>query len=284
MKIEKLTLNHQKQVSEKLNKFQVQLSEYSFSNLYLFRTIHHYELLIEEELFIKGVTRDHVPYLMPLFKPTVENLPLIEKCLNPGLILFPIPQEWLSIFPKEKFEVSYNEDDSDYLYDIQKLASFEGRHLSKKRNLVKQFLSFYGVESRPLISTDRDLVDVVIQKWSSELQEENNETDNQACLEALQLLERLNLNGKIYFVKDEAVGFILGEWLNPHCYVIHFEKALKSFKGLYQFLLQDFSKSLSMKDGLMNLEQDLGLSALRQSKHSYRPDRMGHKMRLKLIS
>ena len=40
--------------------------------------------------------------------------------------LFPIPDQWLSAFPEERFDRSFDEGDSDYLYLTERIATFAG--------------------------------------------------------------------------------------------------------------------------------------------------------------
>ena len=54
-------------------------------------------------------------------------------------------------------------------------------------------------------------------------------------------------------------------------FVIHFEKAVGGFKGLYQFISMSFASILPDKYKYINWEQDLGDEGLRRTKMSYRP-------------
>jgi hypothetical protein len=67
-------------------------------------------------------------------------------------------------------------------------------------------------------------------------------------------------------------GYTLGEEIaGGTTYVIHFEKALSQFRGLYQFINMSFASILPDKYTFINREQDLGDEGLRQAKMSYRP-------------
>lgn len=281
MKVENLSLHHSELVTEALKKVRVRISEYSFANLYSFRDIHHYQLIKAEKLFIKGITRDQQLYYMPLFQPTRETLSLLREVVGEEL-LFPIPEEWLSLFDSDSYSISYEENDSDYLYRIEKLSQFSGRNLSKKRNLVKQFLATYLPSTEPLTHSNRCLANQVLNLWHAH--QKSKEADYGACVEALNLFDKLNLNGKIYFIDGQPVAFFLGEWINEEVYVLHFEKALSQYKGLYQHMLQELCKDLRNREGLINLEQDLGLLTLRQTKYSYQPEQVAHKYRVKVTT
>ena len=48
-----------------------------------------------------------------------------------------------SIFRCQKFSITSREPDDDYLLQCEKMSTFPGRHLSGRRNLVKQFNEHY---------------------------------------------------------------------------------------------------------------------------------------------
>lgn len=276
--MEPLELTHEKQISEQCGALALSLSEYSFANLYLFRKVHEYHLFRWNQLlFVHGKSYDGAPYLMPLFKPTEELLLNIKQELPAFHCFFPIPEEWLHDFSSERFSYDYKEADSDYLFSIEKMAYYPGRRLSKKRNLVKQFLDNYAYTTAPLGGAVDDAIQV-LDKWQS--RHALGEIDIAPCLEALQLFDRLHLQGKLYYINNSPKGFIIAGPINADTIAIHFMKGDTSCKGLYQFMYQDFLKSFLDQYAWVNLEQDLGNEQLRQAKHSYQPDCLHKKFRI----
>lgn len=55
--------------------------------------------------------------------------------------IYDVPEEFLDRHPDcdRFFELEYDEGAIDYLYSIEKVATFSGPKLRKKHNLVKQF-------------------------------------------------------------------------------------------------------------------------------------------------
>lgn len=262
------------------------LSEYSFADSYLFRAVHHYELLRGKNLYLRGTMRQSPHrYLMPL-QPLGEIDPheLIPLLAKEADFLFPIPKRWLPLFASEYFTATHDDGDSDYVYTVEKMRHYPGRHLSGKRNLVKQFLEKYAPTSYPLtVERVADAV-VVLESWRSTV-ESHDETDYSSCLQSLELWEKLmGLQGVIYYVEGRPVGLLIGEPLTARVYVIRFLKALKEYKGLYQYIYQDFARELGGDFFFLNLEQDLGIPALAQAKSSYVPDCRCQKLRIALSS
>lgn len=278
-----IDLSHQNLLNEKFKLLNLDISEFNFSNIFLFRKIHHYQLYYRNELFIKGVTRDDRTFLMPtsefFHKISIDD---IRYCLEEVDFFYPIPEEWLHHFDASIFNKSYLEDDSDYVYATQKLYTFEGTHLNSKRNLINQLLSQNEVETFPLDMSNISVAIKVLESWQAGQKLSKDKTDYYSCREALELLSHLQLVGYLVNVNGNPVGFVIGSRLNSSTFLVHFDKAERAIKGLYQYLYQLLASTLMGQYEYMNLEQDLGSVQLRQAKHSYHPDRMIHKWRVNL--
>lgn len=280
MKCENLDFNHKNILYEKLKKVDTPIAEYSFANLYLFRNIHDYKLVRDESLFIKGKSVDGYTFLMPTSNPKDIDMEYLKKISSEVDFIFPIDEQWLEHFGDD-IVYSNCEGETDYIYTVDKISTYKGRKLHKKRNLLKQFLRDYSFECQPL--TDKNVHDAfdILDVWQDEIDLSPEETDFYACQEALNMHEDLILCGLIYYVNGEPGGFIMGEELNSQTFVIHFAKGKKNIKGIYQFIYNDFAKRLPKKYNYLNFEQDLGKTALRIAKSSYVPDIMYKKYRVK---
>lgn len=278
-----LGLNHRDILLRSLRSVRLLQSEYSFSNLYLFRNEHRYRLEQEGGFFcITGQTYDKKKYVMPL-----QNLPeaspgyfdFILSFLSPERMLYPVPEAWLPLFPEDKFSRVLNENDSDYLYDSEKIQTFAGKKMQKKRNLFHQFTRRYAaVEESDIKDCTREAVSL-LDHWHR-LYDENIRADYVACREALGNPETLGLEGKLFRVEGKPVGFILGEPLNEEVYAFHFAKGDRDIKGVYQYIYSRYAREHCRNFRYINMEQDMGLESLRKSKRSYYPSEMGHKYRI----
>ncbi len=282
MRSETLSIEHKDLLVPRLKAVHTSLSEYTFANLYLFRTNHDYEVLFDEEVFIKGRSYDGYRYLMPTVELRNIDVDYLRRMLRGVDFLFPIPDAWLPAFKSDDFEIFFRQGDADYVYTVEKISTYRGRRLHKKRNLLKQFLTLYSHDARPL--TNDRLVDArfVLNDWLATTNMLAAETDYNACLEALDRYEELVLCGGIYYANNEPAGFVLGEELNPETFVLHFAKARTKFKGIYQYMLNRFAGVLPQKYRYLNLEQDLDKENLRVFKSSYVPDVLVRKARVRL--
>jgi hypothetical protein len=165
---------------------------------------------------------------------------------------------------------------------VEKMSTYKGRNLHKKRNLLKQFLEQHAHDARPLTNDRLDEARFILKDWLATSAMKAEDTDYGPCLEALDRYEELVLCGGIYYADNEPAGFVLGEELNPETFVLHFAKARTKFKGVYQYMFNNFAKILPPKYKFLNLEQDLDRENLRVFKSSYVPDALVKKARVGL--
>ena len=282
MTSEKLGFKHKDLLVPLLKRANAGLSEYTFANLYLFRGNHEYEVIEDNEVFIRGRSYDGHTYLMPTADVRSLDLGRLRDRMGSADFLFPIPEAWLPVFDPGLFEVQFAEGDADYVYTVEKMSTLKGRHLHKKRNLLKQFLELYQHDARPLTNDRLDEARFILNDWQATSEMNLADTDYAACLEALDRYEELVLCGGIYYADNEPAGFVLGEESNEETFVLHFAKARTKFKGVYQYLFNNFAQILPPKYKYLNLEQDLEKENLRVFKSSYVPDVMLRKARVRL--
>ncbi|MDA8100467.1 MAG: phosphatidylglycerol lysyltransferase domain-containing protein [Nitrospiraceae bacterium] len=282
MQIERLGLQHKDLLFQRLRNITVPLSEYSFANLYLFREQHAYEVILDDHVFIRGRTYDGHRFLMPTEPLDRMGTQCIRDLLAEADFLFPIPEAWLAHFPPGEFEVIFREGDADYLYTVEKMSTYAGRKLHKKRNLLKQFVETYKHEAQPLTAERIGDAKSVLEAWQAESTLNPAESDYGPCREALDRYDELVLCGGIVYADGEPAGFVLGEEVNDETYVLHFAKARTRYKGVYQYLFNSFARVLPSRYRYLNLEQDLDKENLRVFKSSYVPDIMLQKARVQL--
>lgn len=282
---EKLGLEHQGLLQDRLKNTGSFLSEFSFANLYLFREIHDYRVVTAPEgIFVSGKAYDGGRFLMPTERIDRERADVLLGLLKDGEYLFPVPEEWLPAFDGKKNSLEASEDDSDYIYTVERLSTYRGPQLHSQKNLLNQFLARYTPEARPLTEDRMDDARRVLEGWQEDVGEEKTSTDYFPCREAFERYDELILCGGIYYVEGEPAGFIMGEEIRPDMFALHFAKGRRKFKGLYQYMYNHFAKILPKQYAFLNFEQDLGKLALRIAKSSYHPDRVLKKYRVRPAS
>ncbi len=282
MLIEKLGLQHKELLVPLLKEARAGLSEYTFANLYLFRGNHEYEVIRGRDTFIKGKSYDGRTYIMPAFDVRRSDIGVLKELMKTADFLFPVPEEWLPAFEPGAFEISYKDGDADYVFTVEKMSTYKGRNLHKKRNLLAQFLKLYRHNALPLTNDRLAQARFILEDWQAASEMNVADTDFAACLEALDRYDELALCGGIYYADNEPAGFVLGEEVSDETFVLHFAKARTKFKGVYQYMFNNFAKILPPKYKYLNLEQDLDKENLRVFKSSYLPDLLLRKARVRL--
>ena len=77
-------------------------------------------------------------YLMPTSDVRQLDTAYLKELMRGVEFLFPLPEEWLGAFNPEEFDVVFADGDADYVYTVDKMSTYQGRRLHKKRNLLKQ--------------------------------------------------------------------------------------------------------------------------------------------------
>ncbi len=248
------------------------VSEYTFSNLYLFRRRYNYRISVvpDKTMVISGEREGKKFFMTPCDVPHRQVLDQLfdthdywkgisDSVLCPNRIHL---EQW-------GIEVTEDRDNFDYLYLRTDLAELSGKKYHKKRNLVNAFINSYKYEERPLTA---DLVGQALEVLDRWREEKGVEGDYVAAREALELFEQLDMQGAMYYVDGKPAGWCLGESLaKGRMFAIHFEKGLEEYKGIYQFINQAFAAALPRHVIHINREQDLGEEGLRQAKMTYRP-------------
>ncbi len=281
-KSERLEFSHRGIIHDRLKQCGVNISEYSFANLYLFREAHRYEVIFDREIFVSGYTYDGRRYLMPTADLRLLDAAYLKELAGEFGMFFPVPEEWLTAFDPSVYEFSYLDGDTDYIFLIDVMKTYAGKKLHNKRNLLYQFEELYTHEALPLTADRMTHAFEVLEGWQRDSGLSPGETDYRACREALERYDELVLCGAIYYADGAPAGFIVGEELGSEVFALHFAKGLVRFKGIYQFMYNNFARIMPDKYCCFNFEQDLGMESLRRAKSSYHPSCMLKKYRVTL--
>lgn len=266
----RLTLELRPELHDRLRRLPEGISEFTFANLYLFRDKHHYTIsrLDDGLIAILGNDDGAAFFMLPFGLPDRETLSrLLAEHRSIKCVSEPQAQQLQAM----GFATAEDRDNFDYLYSRQELAELTGRKFHKKRNLIKAFINNNEYLAQPLLEEHIAAALQILEVWRNE-NAQDRDKDYPAAREALEKSWALQLCGGIYFVDGRPVAYSLGEELAAGAsFVIHFEKAVGGYKGLYQFINQTFAAILPSFYRTINREQDLGDAGLRQAKHSYKP-------------
>ncbi len=205
------------------------------------------------------------------------NQAFIEAGLTDGGI-YDVPEEFLDRHPDcdRFFEIEYDEGAIDYLFSIEKIATFNGPKLRKKHNLVKQFQANWPyAEVRKITSEELPTVAKLAADLNSRLDPcEFLDEENLAMGRAWKHFEKLGLGGIVLYAEPGyPAGFSVYSMLPSDTVDIHFEKTDHAVKGASQTLTWQLAITLRGKAKFMNREQDMNEESLRHAKRSLDPER-----------
>jgi uncharacterized protein len=164
---------------------------------------------------------------------------------------------------------------SNYLYNASALAKLAGRKYAKKRNLIAQAAGLYSWSIQPLTS---ELTNGCFSVLESIIQEEHPliegmmERELAALKCTLRHFDDFHQQGLLISIDNRPVAFSIYETISPTTVAVHFERALRSYKGLYQVINCETAKAIAAQGfEFINREEDLGDPGLRDAKMSYHP-------------
>jgi uncharacterized protein len=281
--IEKIELNHHPFLAGRFASMNLDISDYTFANVYLFRNVSRYQILTRDcASFISACNRQGQNYIMPLASPENCSPDTLRDLLNRDNFFFPIPEKLLPFFPEKEFRISFDEGESDYIYLSRNLATFAGKTYTRHRNHLNQFRNVYQPVAQILGREHLSDAMSVLQSWQAESIALPAKTDFAICAEALENFSALALWGTIYYIAEKPAGMIIGEPLNRSMFCLHFAKASRQYHGIYEFMFNDTAKKLQARYPYLNLEEDMGNKNLRKTKSSYGPERILKKYRVGL--
>ncbi|MDY7034635.1 MAG: phosphatidylglycerol lysyltransferase domain-containing protein [Thermodesulfobacteriota bacterium] len=279
-----LEMSDRPKVEGYLGRYPPEISELTFTNLFLWRHSRPV-FLAEVEDSIIFVTEDGENGERERFilgHPIGGALPLrVVNALGLEVAGFiRIPQETADILRDSSLLITQDRGSWDYVYRVTDLAELAGRHYHKKRNLVKQCLLAYTCEYEPMTAENLGECTDMQDRWC---QARQCKLDRGLCREYVAIrnmfdnFAELELMGGAIRVDGVIQAYAIGEKLRPATAVCHFEKAIPGFRGLGQLMNQWFSKHALKDFEFVNREQDLDVPGLRQAKESYYPHHMVEK-------
>ena len=257
--------------------------EDTFANLYLWNRMYPTEFAIVKDMMVlKSAGKD---FFFRFPKGSLEHVKEVveimadyareQNCPFKMGVVTPAQFETLEELFPGRFQVTYNRDDADYVYEREKLANLSGKKYHGKKNHVNKFLRMHpDWKFEPITDENVEECFQMALIWRNEngCDEEGGKLAEMCVtLNSLRLMKELKLTGACLRVDGRVVAFTVGEPLCDDTYVVHIEKALTQIEGAYPMINQQFVK-MAMEDFLyVNREEDTGDEGLRQAKLSYRP-------------
>lgn len=257
--------------------------ERTFANALLWSRHYPVKFAIVENTLVFQSTSHGEAYTYPAGAPedvkkALEYLKQYTEERGLSFVLYHITAEQfeqLEEWYPGRFEIEFDRDIADYIYESEKLISLSGKKLHAKRNHINKFKATHENWSYESM-TEKNLEECfqMALKWRNENDcDEDHDKNAEMCvtLNSLRLFKELELTGGILRIDGEIVAFTIGEPIHEDTFVVHIEKAFADIQGAYPMINQQFVEHECANYKYINREEDTGAEGLRKAKLSYRP-------------
>lgn len=166
---------------------------------------------------------------------------------------------------------------SDYIYSFEETMTFKGNKYKGQRNHINKFKRLYGEPVIRFIEPENyDAVIKMLSEYQSEHKDANRleKSEIEETVKLLNVSKELDLYAVCLTVDEKIAAFSIGEVIGDML-LIHVEKALTRYEGIYPTMYQSFVKFVAKQTGrvlcIVNREDDSGDEGLRISKMQYHP-------------
>ena len=183
-------------------------------------------------------------------------------------------KEFLEREQPGRFRFELDRDGSDYIYNTSDLIQLAGRKYHGKRNHIAQFEKTYDWSYEDLSSENLGACREVAEAWCKVhgcKDAQGFPSEPCALKKAFDHFDALHLAGGLIRIEGKPAAFTIGEEINSKVYLLHFEKALDDYEGLYPAINHEFAARHLSGYELVNREEDMGIEGLRKAKLSYHP-------------
>ncbi|MEA4893843.1 MAG: GNAT family N-acetyltransferase [Oscillospiraceae bacterium] len=167
----------------------------------------------------------------------------------------------------------------DYIYNAEDLQNFAGRKYSGQRNHIKRFRRSYpDAVFRPLTESDLPALEGFWKSFEAEFGKADYKAERELSLakKMLRMIKKPWFLSAGIFVGEKLIALSLAERCGSTL-IIHIEKALYSYEGVYPTLVQAFAQYFGKGMRFINREDDAADRGLRISKLQYEPVKLAPK-------
>ena len=265
-----------------LGRTAVRACDYSPGNLVLWADVYETSFAIAQDtLFIRFKLNGEPYFTFPIGTASLESAFgwLRDYCKRNALafkmnLVEPAMFEQIeAVFPG-RYEVIYNRDSADYIYNAADLMNFSGKRYHSKKNHVNEFMRTYpDWYYEPITDKNTEACIEMIKEWCVANQccsDKSKALETCVVIKALKTRAALGLTGGVLRADGRIVALALGERMGDTL-IEHFEKAFSDVPGAYPMICQQFARNEAGDAAFVNREDDMGVEGLRRSKESYRP-------------
>lgn len=276
-----LCLSDKKWIDEILSRSGFISADSAFGTMYIWQEAYNLKVSKYKNFILRFYDKKEASYGFPLgegnLREAIELLIDHAKSKNISFNFIGISESAVNVLNElmpDRFLFEHIRDRDDYIYKTADLINLSGKKYHSKRNHISKFTrnnnwTYEDIKAENILKCER-----IAKEWYKEnevIQNEDLQKENEAIARAISNFSKLNFKGGIIHVGDKPVAFTMGEEINGHIFVVHFEKALARYSEAYTVINNEFAKRTLSSYDFINREEDLGLEGLRKAKLSYYP-------------
>ena len=201
---------------------------------------------------------------------------LLRRRFPEGVAFDYVPDALCSLLkelPDGRVETREDRTQWEYIHSVRELAELRGNRFLQKRSHFNQFVRKYRYNYRSLSGEEIGAVVEGQDLWIREQPPSPSlEREDRAVRELAAGCAGIpGLLGGMIEVDGMIIAYTVGEAVGDDTIVIHFEKALRRFKGAYQAINRLFLRNTAHSFSFVNREEDMGDEGMRVAKMSYHP-------------
>ncbi len=294
-----IEITDKKLFDEYFQKYPPEISEFTFTNLFMWRNYYNFLFMEFKEhliLFsndylknrkkpINAGSSDYIYFFPPIGPHPDEIIIKLFENIN-NIEIHRIPEEICEkVTQNEKYnklnlDCLEDRNNWDYIYNKEEILNLAGNKFRQNRRWLQKFLNNYDYDFQLITGNLVEKCKELQLEWCvmrACTEDESLEAEQEAIYEALNNFDTLGFSGGLLCVEDKCAAYTFGEMLNKNTLVIHIEKAHIEYEGAYQAINNFFLKNCCVDAICVNREQDLGIEGLRRAKESYKPIKMNKK-------
>ncbi|CAJ37961.1 DUF2156 domain-containing protein [Methanocella arvoryzae] len=258
-------------------------SDNTFTNMTCWNHYANYSYAKVDDNVILASTIDGVTKFRPPIGPYNPDLTrdLVSLAAETGeeepIILIDPASASLISYVYPDMEMSLDRDQSEYVYRATDLAELQGRDYLYIRRDLNKFRRNHSHRVEPITAANAAHVKDFLDQWFAARNPEDSgmiSHEKKAIMYGLDHMAELGLSGLAIKVDGRIGAISMYERLNGDTALVHFEKGLQDYPGIYKAINAETAALLGKEFTYINRESDMGVPGLREAKMRYHPHHM----------
>ncbi len=265
------------------SRYQQTHSDNTFTNMVCWNHYAKYSYANIGDNVVLASTIDGKTRLRPPMGPQNPSLvkDLVRLAADVGdteqiILLDQATADWMqSVF--HRIDIVPDRDQAEYVYKAEDLAKLPGRDYLYIRREINKFRRTYpSAIAEPISSANCDKVKEYLDQWYATKNHDGGLAgyEKEAVFYSLDNMKELGLSGLTINVDGQIGAMSIFEGMSRDTALVHFEKGLPEYEGIYKVINQETASLLSKDYEFINRESDLGIPGLREAKMRYHPHHM----------